>query len=166
MRLEGKVAIVVGAGQTAGETIGNGRATAILFAREGAKVLLVDRDLESARETRVMIEGVGPKAVAFAADAAREADCMAMVEACRSEFGRIDVLHNNVGIGMGDAGPTHLSEENWQRIIDVNLKSVFLTSKHVLPVMREQGAAQSLTSRRSRRCVRWGCWRIRRRRRG
>jgi NAD(P)-dependent dehydrogenase (short-subunit alcohol dehydrogenase family) len=138
MRLEGKVAIVVGAGQTPGETIGNGRATAILFAREGAKVLLVDRDIESAKETQAMIEG--GTAVAFQADASREADCEAMVQACLSEFGRIDILHNNVGIGMGDAGPTHLSEENWQRIIDVNLKSVFLTSKHVLPVMREQGS--------------------------
>ena len=138
MRLEGKTAIVVGAGQTPGETIGNGRATAIVFAREGAKVFLVDRDPESARETVAMVEGEGGVAVAFEADASREADCVAMVEACRSEFGRIDVLHNNVGIGMRDAGPTHLSEENWQRIIDVNLKSVFLTSKHVLPVMREQ----------------------------
>ena len=138
MRLEGKVAIVVGAGQTPGETIGNGRATAILFSREGARVFLVDRDLASARETQAMIEG--GVAVAFEADAAREADCVATVEACLKEFGRIDVLHNNVGIGMGDAGPTHLSEENWQRIIDVNLKSVFLTSKHVLPVMREQGS--------------------------
>jgi NAD(P)-dependent dehydrogenase (short-subunit alcohol dehydrogenase family) len=138
MRLEGKTAIVVGAGQTAGETIGNGRATAILFAREGARVFLVDRDLASARETLGMVEGEGGVGGAFEADASREADCIAMVEACRSEFGRIDVLHNNVGIGMGDAGPTHLSEENWQRIIDVNLKSVFLTSKHVLPVMREQ----------------------------
>jgi NAD(P)-dependent dehydrogenase (short-subunit alcohol dehydrogenase family) len=138
LRLEGKAAIVVGAGQTAGETIGNGRATAIVFAREGAKVFLVDRDLESARETQAMIEGEGGTVVAFEADASREADCIALVEACRKEFGRIDVLHNNVGIGMGDAGPTHLSEENWQRIIDVNLKSVFLTSKHVLPVMREQ----------------------------
>src|SRR5207253_1552669 len=136
VRLEGKVAIVVGAGQTPGETIGNGRATAILFAREGARVFLVDRDLESARETQAMIEGEGGTAVAFEADAAREADCEAMVEACRSQFGRIDILHNNVGIGMGDAGPTHLSEENWQRIIDVNLKSVFLTSKHVLPEVR------------------------------
>src|SRR5438552_12905053 len=86
MRLEGKVAIIVGAGQTPGETIGNGRATAILFAREGAKVLLVDRDLESARQTQSMIAGEGGTASSFEADAAREVDCVAMVEACRSQF--------------------------------------------------------------------------------
>jgi NAD(P)-dependent dehydrogenase (short-subunit alcohol dehydrogenase family) len=140
VRLKDRVAIVAGAGQTPGETIGNGRATAILFAREGAKALLVDRNLESARETQSMIEREGGTAISLEADVSREGDCIAMVEACRNEFGRIDILHNNVGIGMGDAGPTHLSEENWQRIIDVNLKSVFLTSKHVLPVMREQGS--------------------------
>src|SRR5437867_10652730 len=95
-RLQGKVAIVVGAGQTAGETIGNGRATAIVFAREGAKVLLVDRDLESARETQAIVEGEGGTASSFVADASRETDCVAMVEACRGEFGRIDILHNNV----------------------------------------------------------------------
>src|SRR5436190_22046784 len=84
MRLEGKVAIVVGAGQTAGETIGNGRATAILFAREGARMFLGDRDLASARETQSMIEGEGGSVAAFERDAAREADCEAMVEAGRS----------------------------------------------------------------------------------
>jgi NAD(P)-dependent dehydrogenase (short-subunit alcohol dehydrogenase family) len=140
MRLEGKVAIVAGAGQTPGETIGNGRATAILFAREGAKVLLADRNLASAEETQAMIEKEGGTARAFEADVAREADCEAMVAACRDTFGRIDVLQNNVGIGMGDAGPTHVTEENWDRIINVNLKSVLFTCKHVLPVMREQGS--------------------------
>ncbi len=139
-RLEGKSAIVAGAGQTPGETIGNGRATAILFAREGAKVLLVDRNLGSARETQAMIEDEGGTATAFEADVTREGDCISLVEACRDAYGRIDILHNNVGIGAGDAGPTHLSEENWQRIMDVNLKSVFLTCKHALPVMREQGS--------------------------
>ena len=140
MRLAGKAAIVVGAGQTPGETIGNGRATAILFAREGAQVLLVDRNLDSALETKAMIEGEGGVATAFEADATREADCIATVEACRAKFGKIDILHNNVGIGSGDAGPTHLKEENWQRILDVNLTSVFLMCKHALPVMREQGS--------------------------
>jgi NAD(P)-dependent dehydrogenase (short-subunit alcohol dehydrogenase family) len=139
-RLDGKVAIVVGAGQTPGETIGNGRATAILFAREGAKVMLVDRKIERARETLAMIEGESGVAVAFEADVSRESDCAAMVDACGHAYGRIDILHNNVGVGAGDAGPTHLTEENWDRIIDVNLKSVFLTCKHALPVMREQGA--------------------------
>ena len=140
MRLEGKTAIVAGAGQTPGETIGNGRATAILFAREGANVLLVDRNLDSAQETKSMIEEEGGRATAFEADVTREADCVSLIEACRTTYGRVDILHNNVGIGIGDAGPTHLSEENWQRIMDVNLKSVFLTCKHALPVMREQGS--------------------------
>jgi NAD(P)-dependent dehydrogenase (short-subunit alcohol dehydrogenase family) len=140
MRLDGKVAIVAGAGQTPGQTIGNGRATAILFAREGAKVLLVDRRLDSAQETQAMIEEEGGNATSFEADVSREADCIAMVQACCDAYGRIDILHNNVGIGAGDAGPTHLSEENWDRILDVNLKSVFLTCKHTLPVMREQGS--------------------------
>jgi NAD(P)-dependent dehydrogenase (short-subunit alcohol dehydrogenase family) len=140
MRLEGKTAIVVGAGQTPGETIGNGRATAILFAREGAKVLLVDRNLASAEDTRAMIEKEGGTATSFEANVSREPDCEALVAACMEAYGRIDILHNNVGIGTGDAGPTHLSEENWDRIIDVNLKSVFLTCKHALPVMREQGS--------------------------
>jgi len=140
MRLKDKVAIVVGAGQTPGDTIGNGRATAIVFAREGAKVLLVDRNVDSANETKSMIEDEGGTATTFEADVTRESDCEALVGACGDAFGRIDVLHNNVGIGGGDAGPTHLSEDVWQNILDVNLKSVFLTCKHALPVMREQGS--------------------------
>jgi len=140
MRLKGKVAIVVGAGQTPGETIGNGRATAILFAREGAKVLLVDRDLDSAEETKSMINEEGGEAETFQADVSKEVACEKLVAAALDAFGRIDILHNNVGIGLGDAGPTHLAEENWDRIIDVNLKSVFLTCKHALPVMREHGS--------------------------
>ena len=140
MRLKDKVAIVVGAGQTPGDTIGNGRATAIVFAREGAKVLLVDRNMDSANETKSMIEDEGGTATTFEADVTRESECEALVGACADAFGRIDVLHNNVGIGGGDAGPTHLSEDVWQNILDVNLKSVFLTCKHALPVMREQGS--------------------------
>jgi NAD(P)-dependent dehydrogenase (short-subunit alcohol dehydrogenase family) len=139
-RLEGKVAIVVGAGQTPGEMIGNGRAAAVLFAREGATVLLVDREMERAHETLAMVQEEGGVATSFEADVTREADCMALVDACQAAYGRIDILHNNVGIGAGDAGPTHLTEENWDRIVDVNLKSVFLTCKHALPVMREQGS--------------------------
>ena len=140
MRLRDRVAIVVGAGQTPGETIGNGRATAILFAREGARVLLVDRRLESVQETQAMIKEEGGEATLVEADITRDEDCAALADACIEAYGRIDVLHNNVGIGTGDAGPTHLTEQVWQQIFDVNLKGMFLTCKHVLPVMREQRA--------------------------
>jgi len=140
MRLAKKVAIVVGAGQTPGDTIGNGRATSLLFAREGARVMLVDRDLKSAQETEAMIRDEGGESLSFEADVTREPECAALVQSCVESFGRIDILHNNVGIGGGDAGPTHLTEEAWTHIFDVNLKSMFLTCKHALPVMREQRA--------------------------
>ncbi len=138
MRLKNKTAIVVGAGQTPGETIGNGRATAVLFARQGAKLLLVDQHLDSAAETGEMIEREGGECRILQADIRSEADCRSIAQTCVEQFGTIDILHNNVGIGAGDAGPTSLSEENWDRIFDVNLKGMFLTCKHVLPVMREQ----------------------------
>jgi len=137
-RLAGKAAVVVGAGQTPGDTIGNGRATAIAFAREGARVLLVDRDEDSARETQAMIAKEDGDADVVAADVTREADCAAMAEAALQRFGRIDVLHNNVGIGTDDTGAVHLELDAWRRIVDVNLTSMFLTCKHVLPAMREQ----------------------------
>lgn len=140
MRLEGKIAAVIGAGQTPGHSIGNGRATAILMAREGAKVMLVDSRLESARDTQKMIEDEGGSAFSFEADITQEADCREIAAVCVKQYGRIDLLHNNVGIGGGDAGPTHLEEADWDRIFDVNLKGCFLTCKHVLPVMREQGS--------------------------
>jgi NAD(P)-dependent dehydrogenase (short-subunit alcohol dehydrogenase family) len=138
-RLAGKVAIVTGAGQTPGDTIGNGRATALLFAREGARVLIVDRDARSARETHAQIESDGGHSAVSIADVSRLDACRAMTETCLERFGRIDVLHNNVGIGAGDSGPVHLGEEDWDRIHTVNLKSMFLTCKCVLPVMRRQG---------------------------
>lgn len=137
-RLEGKTAIVVGAGQTPGETIGNGRATAVLFAREGARVLVVDRDLERATETLAAIHDEGGKAEVHKADVTSEDDCRSIAKRCVEIYGAIDVLHNNVGIGGGDAGPTRLDEEDWDRIMDTNLKSIFLTCKYVLPVMRRQ----------------------------
>ena len=137
-RLDGKVAIVCGAGQTPGDTIGNGRATSILFAREGARVLLVDRRLDSAQETERMIKDEGGESAAIEADVASAADCETIARTCLETYGRIDVLHNNVGIGTGDTGPVGLTEEAWDRILDVNLKSMFLTCKHVLPQMRKQ----------------------------
>jgi NAD(P)-dependent dehydrogenase (short-subunit alcohol dehydrogenase family) len=139
-RLAGKVAIVGGAGQTPGDTIGNGRATAILFAREGARVVAVDRLLASAEETVGLIDAEGGAAVAVEADATREAECAALVQRVLDLHGRIDVLHNNVGIGGGDAGPAHVEEAVWDHIMAVNLKSVILPCKHVLPVMRRQRA--------------------------
>lgn len=147
-RLKGKVAMVVGAGQTPGDTIGNGRAIALLFAREGARVFLIDRDLESARETGQMISKKGGQATAFQADITRTAQIQAMVDACVGKFGRIDVLVNNVGIGAGDSSPTRLTEAAWDQIFDVNLKSVFVTCKHVLPQMiaQESGSIINISS--------------------
>jgi NAD(P)-dependent dehydrogenase (short-subunit alcohol dehydrogenase family) len=141
-RLAGKSAVVVGAGQTAGTTIGNGRATALLFAREGARVLLVDRDDDSLEETLRQVEREMPGAAsAFVADIVDEDACRAIVACALDRFDRrIDVLHNNVGIGAGDGGPTSLEVAAWDRIMDTNLKAMWLTCKHVVPVMREQGS--------------------------
>ena len=100
-RLQGKIAIIVGAGQSAGETIGNGRAMAVLFARHGAQVLCVDRDLASAAETASMIASEGGSAAPFRADVSRDADCAAVIAEAKSRWGRIDILVNNVGIGGG-----------------------------------------------------------------
>lgn len=137
-RLKGKVAIVTGAGQTPGDTVGNGRATSILFARAGAKVLLVDRRLGSAEETQDIIAREGGESLAFAADVSRAEDCRQMADTCAQTFGRIDILVNNVGIGGEDLGPVKLKEEAWDRIFAVNLKSMFLTCKYVLPYMEKQ----------------------------
>jgi len=139
-RLAGKVAIVVGAGQTPGETIGNGRATAMRYAAEGARVLCVDVELERAQETAALIEDLGGQAGATAANAAREQDCAAFVELCMATYGQLDILHNNVGIGAGDSGATSMREEVWDRIMAVNLKSMVFACKHALPHMRAQGS--------------------------
>ena len=138
MRLKDKVGIVVGAGQTPGETIGNGRAAAILFARAGAKVLLVDRDRRSAEETAAMITKEGGMARCVEGDWTRAADCAAYAQACVEAWGRIDFLHNNVGIGAGDSVPEEVAEEAFDRIIRVNLKGCLLSCQAVLPIMRRQ----------------------------
>jgi NAD(P)-dependent dehydrogenase (short-subunit alcohol dehydrogenase family) len=142
-RLAGKVAIIVGAGQTPGETMGNGRATAIRFAEEGARVLLVDRRLDSAEETgRAIDERCGGRAAwrAIEGDVRRFADCERYVAACVEAFGRLDVLHNNVGIGGGDGGPQSITEDAWDRIFAVNLKGIMFSCKAALPVLRAQGS--------------------------
>ena len=102
-RLEGKVAIVTGAGSS-GPGVGNGRATATLFAREGAKVLLADRTLERAEETLAMIEAEGGAASAIQADVTKADDCARMVDACLERYGRLDILDNNVGISRRGNG--------------------------------------------------------------
>jgi NAD(P)-dependent dehydrogenase (short-subunit alcohol dehydrogenase family) len=137
-RLKDKVAIIVGAGQTPGTTIGNGRATAIRFAEEGASVFLVDRRLDSAEDTLAMVRERGGVGVAHQADVTSETQCAELVSACVERFGRVDILHNNVGIGAGDRGPANMTEEIWDRIHTTNLKSVMFTCKHALPVMRQQ----------------------------
>ena len=137
-RLQGKVAIVTGAGQTPGDTIGNGRAISVLFARAGAKVMLVDLRPDSAQETKSMIDKEGGESIAFAADVTRTDDCKRMAEKCAEHYGRIDILVNNVGVGGEGQGPVMLEEKDWDRIFTVNLKSMYLTCKHVLPYMEKQ----------------------------
>jgi len=136
-RLAGKVAMVVGAGSS-GPGWGNGKATAVLFAREGAAVFCADIRREAAEETAGIIRAEGGRAEAFRADVSQAAEVAAMVARCLETFGRIDVLDNNVGI-LEVGGPVETSEASWDRVIDVNLKSMFLTCKHVLPVMQRQG---------------------------
>ncbi len=142
MRLENKVAIVVGAGQTPGPTMGNGRATALLFAREGARVLAVDRDGESAAETVEMIAAEGGESLPIVADVTDEASVAAAIHGCVERWGRIDVLHNNVGISVagGDADITEITTEAFDRIMAVNLRGMVLACKHSLPIMRAQGS--------------------------
>jgi NAD(P)-dependent dehydrogenase (short-subunit alcohol dehydrogenase family) len=138
-RLQGKTAVVVGAGQTPGETIGNGRAMAILFAREGAQVLCVDRAGERAEETVAMIGATGGQGHALSADILKPDDCALIVDQAQTRLGRIDILVNNVGIGGRDAPAHRLEEAAFDRILDVNLKGMWLTIKAAVPVMREQG---------------------------
>ena len=113
MRLKDKVAIVVGAGQTPGETVGNGRATAIRFAQEGAKLLLVDKDTDLAADTLKMIEDEGGIGQVQAADITIEEECKAMVNACVGHYGRIDILHNNVGRSEGDRETAEMDTDMW-----------------------------------------------------
>lgn len=136
-RLSGKVAIVTGAGAQ-GPGWGNGNATAVLFAREGATILAVDLRSELAEETRAIIAGEGGTCSVFEADVSSAGSVKAMVEACLDRYGQIDVLHNNVGTSaLG--GPVETSEEDWDRIFRINVKSVFLTAKYCLPHMEQHG---------------------------
>ena len=136
-RLDGKTAIVVGAGSI-GPGWGNGKATAVTFAREGARVFCVDRNAKAAGETAEIITKEGGHAVAFAADASRATDIEAMVASCLKTYGRIDVLDNNVGIAE-TGSVVDVAEADWDRVFAINLKSAYLAMKHVIPVMVSQG---------------------------
>ena len=137
LRLEGKVAIVTGAGSS-GPGIGTGKATAMLFAREGARVLLVDRSASQAEETLRNIGEEGGEASVFEGDVTNSQDCQAMVEAAVERYGGINVLFNNVGI-LGRGNVVDVDEDHWDQVLDVNLKSMVLTSKYAVPRMAEGG---------------------------
>ena len=142
MRLENKTAVVIGGGQSGGSTtaIGNGRATAMLFAREGAKVLVVDRDMPMAQETVDLITEEGNVARAAVADVTDEGQVAAAVNACKDAWGTLDILHNNVGISVagGDAPIEDITTEAFDLLINVNLRGMVYATKHALPIMREQ----------------------------
>lgn len=137
-KLEGRTAVVIGAGSS-GPGWGNGKATAVLLAREGAEVLCVDVNEEAAQETAELIRSEGGSAMVAQANAADESDVKRVVEVAVANFGGIDILDNNVGIAPS-GGVTELDVETWDRVHDVNLKSCFLSMKHVIPVMLERGA--------------------------
>lgn len=149
-RLEGKVAVVVGAGQSPGEGVGNGRAAAMRFAREGARVLAVDRSIDAAQETAALIRGEGFDCVAFAADVARESDLAQAMQEARQRWGSLDVLHNNVGVSLagGDADLLDITEEAFDNVVRINLRGTAFACKHALKIMREQrsGAIVNISS--------------------
>lgn len=150
MDLENKTALIVGGGQTPGETIGNGRATALLFAREGATVFVGDKDLASAQETVAMIEAEGFRAHALALDVRNEDAIAAFVKAAMDETGKVDILHNNVGISItgGDARIEDITPDAFDLLVKINLRGMVLATKHVLPHMRaaESGVILNVSS--------------------
>lgn len=143
-RLQDKVAIVSGAGSIA-EGWSNGKATSVLFAREGAKVFAVDRDLAAAEETCAIIRSEGGECTALRCDVSQAAEVEAMTAACLKAYGRIDVLFNNVGIQVV-GGPLELSEADWDRLMSVNVKSMYLTCKAVIPAMLKQGGGSIINN--------------------
>jgi len=151
-RLKDKVAMIVGAGSI-GPGWGNGKASAVACAREGAKVFCVDVNLSAAEETANIITSEGGLALPFRADVTKSDDVEAMVRACVADFGRIDILDNNVGIAE-IGGVVELPEEKWDRVIAVNLKGAFLTMKHVIPLMVVQGGG-SIVNISSVAGIRW-----------
>lgn len=136
-RLQGKVAIVTGAG-TRSTIVGTGQATAILFAREGANVLLADLNIDNAEATRQTIMAEGGTATVYQADVSKEADCQALVAAAMERYGSLDILFNNVGVS-GNGKVTEVEDGYWDQVMRINLKSMMLTSKHAIPQMVKRG---------------------------
>jgi NAD(P)-dependent dehydrogenase (short-subunit alcohol dehydrogenase family) len=152
-RLQDKVALVFGAGSS-GPGWGNGKAAAVAYAREGARVVAIDMSGEAAQETAGIIEGEGHQAIALHADVTDTASVDASVERALAAFGRIDILHNNVGITvMG--GPPDLDEATWNRSLDINVGSVYRTTRAVIPHMLQQGAG-AIINISSLAAIRWG----------
>jgi NAD(P)-dependent dehydrogenase (short-subunit alcohol dehydrogenase family) len=143
-RMSDKVAIVAGAGSIA-EGWSNGRATAVLLAREGAKVFAVDRDIDSANATRDIIRSEGGECTAYQCDVSVAAEVETMVAACLGAYGRIDVLFNNVGMQVV-GGPLDVKEEDWDKLMTVNVKSMYLTCRAVIPYMLSQGGGSIINN--------------------
>jgi NAD(P)-dependent dehydrogenase (short-subunit alcohol dehydrogenase family) len=146
-RLENKIAIVIGAGQTPGDTIGNGRAMSVLFAREGAKVLLVDKSLKAAEDTQKQIEQEGGESHPIRADIRNMDDCKSVADKCMELYDRIDILVYNVGTGDGRSS-VEMPVERWDLVFDINLKGLFYMYRFVLPIMEKQesGALVNISS--------------------
>ena len=148
MRLDGKIAVVIGAGQSPGEGIGNGRATVLRFAQEGARILAVDCDLDAAAATAALVEGGA--CVPFQADVTREATLAAAMAEAMRRWGRIDILHNNVGVSVagGDKPLLDLTEEAFDRVSAINIRGTIMACKHAIPIMRGQrsGAIVNISS--------------------
>ncbi len=140
MPLQDKVAIIAGAGQTEPDGMGNGRATALTFARAGAKLMLANRSAPSLEETARQVRAEGFDAETMLMDITDEDDCRELMAATIDAFGRIDILHNNVGAGIVDRDTAEIELAQWRDVLDRNLTGAMLLSKHVLPIMREQGA--------------------------
>ena len=161
-RLTGKIAIIVGAGQQPGDNVGNGRAMSILFAREGAKIMLVDKNLDAAKETKSMIDREGGESFVFEADITKEDNCQRLANKCVEVYSKIDILVTNVGTATGDRKVVDLSEEVWDKIFDVNLKGMFFVCKYILPVMEKQesGSIINISSVAAVSAVRYVAYKI------
>ena len=137
-RLENKVAIIVGAVQQPGESVGNGRATAERFAQEGATVLLVDIQEKWLDETLHAVQQYGHTASALVADITKEESCAEIIQTCIDRYGRIDILHNNVGMSKGDKKTADVEMDIWDRLMGLNLRGMMMTCKYALPQMIKQ----------------------------